>query len=378
MQEAPGLTVAIPSDMSAVETETQGLARIAGLAMQTRLSYLLAGRHQPLPFLLAAELVTSHLISLPPATPRQRAAMLAFAAEERIAAPLDTTLVAPGPETAVPDAPQLSFIVDRRVMAACPLSAPRILPEYLLIPRPLAGWAVWRDGDRCIVRSADGTGFAASSGMLALLWARAKRPEVTSYGDTLPDGVPGVDRSHDVPLPDPRELAYGLPRERPGDTARTWRPIFVAVVLLMTGLAAHLVLLAADVAALHRIAERERDIAQTSIEGPLPGVTVTVDVSPILQRLAPAVPASTGSALLPLLADVSTALAAADATSTFRRLAWGASDNLLVVLVQTSGLEALQNIERGLTEAGFTVQSGAASAGDGGAEVEMRISRRPA
>lgn len=346
--------------------------------MQQRLSQFLSGRKQPLPYLLAAELVASHLIPLPPANARQRAAMLAFAAEERIATPLDTTLVAPGPVAATADAAQLTFVVDRRVIDACPLSAPRILPEYLLIPRPQTGWAVWRDGDRCIVRAADGTGFAAPADMLALLWSRADRPEVTSYGDVLPDGVPVVDRSADIPPPDPVELAYGLPRIRPGDAARTWRPVIIAALLLVGGLAAHLALLAADVVALDRISQRERAAAQAAIAGPLPGVTMTADVGPILQRLAPVAAAPSGSALLPLMSDVSIALAATDATATFRRLAWGATENQLVVLVQASGLEALQNIERGLTNAGFAVQSGAASAGDGGAEAELRISGGPA
>ena len=350
-------------------------ARAGSPALQARLAQVLGHRDQPLPFLLAAEQVGSHLIVLPPAKARQRAAMLAFAAEERIAAPLDATLVAPGPVVAGSGTPQLTFVVARRVIDACPQDAPRVLPEFLLIPRPATGWAVWRDDDRSVVRAADGTGFAAATSVLPLMWDRAGRPEVLSYGAPLPAAIPHDDLSSRVPPPDPVELAYGLPRVRPGDAARTWRPVILAGALLAAGLVAHLALLAVDVAALDRIAEADRQAAQAAIAGPLPGVTVTANVAPILQRLAPSVAAPAGSPALRLLADVSATLAATDATATLRRMAWASADDTLVVLVQAGGLEALQAIERGLTGAGFTVRSGAASAGDGGAEVELRISR---
>jgi len=47
----------------------------------------------------------------------------------------------------------------------------------------------------------------------------------------------------------------------------------------------------------------------------------------------------------------------------------------LVVLMQSPGLDDLQGIEQTLEASGFAVRSGAATAGDGGAEVEMRIAR---
>jgi hypothetical protein len=148
--------------------------------------------------------------------------------------------------------------------------------------------------------------------------------------------------------------------------------------VIAAGLVAHLSLLALDVIALNRIANREQAAAQASIADTLPGMTLMPDVGPILARLTPTQATPAGSTLLPLMADVAAALAVTNTDATFRRLSWGAAEDRLVVLVQASGLEALQTIERGLIAAGLAVQSGAASAGDGAAEAEMRISRGPA
>lgn len=371
--------VVLPDDHTELQVPhptSMSVARAGSAALQDLLARGVTQR--PLPFLLAGEQVTSHLITLPPASTRQRAAMLVFAAEDRIAMPLDQTLITAGPVIAKSGTPQITFVVDRRIIDTCPDIAPRILPEYLIIARPNDGWAVWRDGDRCIVRAADGTGFAAPTEMLPLLWTRAGQPALTSLAMPLPQELPHSDLSQNVPPPDAAELAYTLPRVRLGDTERYWRPAVLAGAVIAAGLVAHLSLLALDVIALNRIANREQAAAQASIADTLPGMTLMPDVGPILARLTPTQSTPAGSTLLPLMADVAAALAVINTDATFRRLSWGAAEDRLVVLVQASGLEALQTIERGLIAAGLAVQSGAASAGDGAAEAEMRISRGPA
>lgn len=377
----PRAVVFAPGDISPDDGDGHpavGVARSGSTVLQDRLAQCLAAARTEPPFLLAAEQVVSHLVNLPPARARYRAAMLAFAAEDRIAENLDGTVVAPGPVTSAPGTPQLIFVVARRVIDSCPLSASRVLPEYLLIRRPETGWAVWRDGDRCIVRVSDGTGFGVPTDAFSLVWGKAGRPALTSYGAPLPEGLAHADLSQSVPPPDPMELAWGLPRTQPGGAAQTWRPFGLAVSLLAAGLITHLALLTVDVVALGRVAAGAREAAQAAISPVLPGVSLTPDVGPILSRLSVVTTGPGGSTALPLLADVAAALLAMDATATFRRLTWGATDDALVVLVQASGLDSLQAIERGLTEAGFTVTSGAASAGDGGAEAELRIIRGPA
>ena len=56
-----------------------------------------------------------------------------------------------------------------------------------------------------------------------------------------------------------------------------------------------------------------------------------------------------------------------------RRLNWAELDTRLTLTVLAAGLDDLQTIEAHLTEAGFTVTSGAATAGEGGAEVELSV-----
>jgi len=48
------------------------------------------------------------------------------------------------------------------------------------------------------------------------------------------------------------------------------------------------------------------------------------------------------------------------------------------MLVQAPALDDLQAVEQALRAGGLAIVSGAASAGDGGAEVEMRVSREAA
>ena len=132
---------------------------------------------------------------------------------------------------------------------------------------------------------------------------------------------------------------------------------------------------ATDAAALGRIAEAERATAEAALAPILPGVALGPDVGAVLARLAPANPEVRQSDFLPLLAEASAALAGTGEGMGFRRLGWGAEDGTLTLLVQGAALDDLQAAEAALRDAGLLVTSGAASAGDGGAEVEMRVAR---
>jgi hypothetical protein len=128
-----------------------------------------------------------------------------------------------------------------------------------------------------------------------------------------------------------------------------------------------------DVVALGRIAATERAVAEVALAPVLPGVPLGPDPGPILSRLAPVPPETRQSDFLPLLAEVSAVIVDKAPPVTFRRLSWAAEDGTLVLLVQGAALDDLQAVEQAVRDAGFVVTTGAASAGDGGAEVEMRV-----
>ncbi len=332
------------------------------------------------PILIPAELVTSHIVTLPKSGARQRAALLTYAVEDRVAAQIDSVQVIQGPLRAETPGEVLALIVARDVYAGYEARGMAVLPDIFLIPRPDPAatgpaWSTWRDGDRVLVRSSDGTGFAACVTLFAVLWDRAGRPPLTSLGDPLPDEISARDISAAPPAPEPADLAFSLVRSRRDRQNVRGLAVFVGSAVF-AALILHVGLALADLYALNRIVDRERNRAQAAIATPLPDVTLDRgNIDAILSRLAPVAVSQSGGAFLPLLSDVTLAMAGLPTPVGFRRLAWGAQDGSLVALVEGRGLDDLQQLQRLLEEEGFTVRSGAANAGDGAAEVEMRISR---
>lgn len=347
----------------------------------------MAKARRPAPVLIGSEAVTALRVDLPDAPARQRRALLTFAVEERLATPIEALVVLPGPLAGAPKAEAMALVIDRATLAAAEATAPEgaaILPDFLAIPRPDAaadgpGWAVWRDGARCVVRVSDGTGFAVATEMLALVWRRGGQPPLTSLGAALPSGLPATDLSQTPPPPASADLAFSFSNRARGEAAQALRRrSVVAAGIVALGLILQLGLAAADAVALSRIAQAERRAAETALEQVLPGAVIPADPAPILARLAPSVARPERGDLLPLLSEVSETLNAADETASFRRMSWGKADGALIVQVQAPGLEDLQRVQRVLQAGGFGVTSGAANAGDGMAEVEMRIQREAA
>lgn len=328
--------------------------------------------------LIAGEQVGSLVISVPQSTARQRQAMITFAVEDRIAAPIDSVQVVECPRTQGDPAGVLAFVVAKKLIAQFDgLNAP-LLPEFLMIPAPaaqgLAAWSVWKDQGRAIVRCADGTGFAISFDMFAVVWQQAGKPVLISIGDPLGDDLPAQDLSGTPPNPDPSDMNFSFARVRQSGVTslRFWR---VGAGAVATAIILHLGFAAFDVMSLRQVADAERAKAERAIAGPLPGVSLTNDITPILARLSPTPAAAAKGGFLPLLSEMSEIISGAGIRVSFRRLAWGAESGMLVVLVQSAGLDELQRVQQALEIKGFVVRSGAANAGDGGAEAEMQIMR---
>ncbi len=343
------------------------------------------GSSRAAPHLIPSELVTALVVELPRAPARRRAAMLAFAVEERVGVPIEAVAVAEArlDDPEAPPGAHLALVISHAALATAAASAPgaAILPDFLALRRPEAppggaAWAVWREGGRAVVRRSDGTGFAVATDALPVLWARAGRPALLSLGAALPAGLPATDLSASPPGPDPLDLAFSFQSAAGSEGARAaLRPLATAAGLAGVALALHLALAGADAAALGRIAAAERAAAEAALAPVLPDVALGPDVEAVLARLAPTAPEARRSDFLPLLSEASAALAGTGEGVGFRRLGWGSEDGTLSLLVQGATLDDLQAAEAALREAGLVVTSGAASAGDGGAEVEMRVAR---
>ncbi|APE42010.1 hypothetical protein BOO69_00230 [Sulfitobacter alexandrii] len=320
--------------------------------------------------LVPTELVGVHLVQVPKSRARQRPALVRFAVEERIGVSIDGVSVVEGPRDNK-DGQALALVCDPRVLDAP--SAGRLMPDFLLIPRPTdADWSVWQEGDRAIIRTAQGTGFAVSAAALPLMWRRAGQPSVISLLDPVPEEMHARDAAPTPPPPDATDLSFSFGQQR-RDQARFRRMGLTVIAICMLAGLGHMTFLALDTWALRNLAVEARQRAQAAVSERLPGTTVTADTGPILARLSPGPESVPRGDFLPLLASITGALAETGTPLGFRRLAWSAQQNELVLLVQSNGLSDLQTIQQGLESQGFTVRSGAASASDGGAEAELRI-----
>ncbi len=351
-------------------------------ALALRAKQFCTGHRKGLPVLVASELIAALVVDLPAASARQRDALLAYAVEDRVAQPIEVVAVAQGMLSGAAPGQVLALVVARPTLAALVAAAPpgcAAMPEMLLIRRPAPpatgmAWAVWRDGMRAVVRASDGTGFAVSVDMLHAVWLRSGKPVLTSLGAALPTNLPAVDLSGAPPDPDPADLNFRFPVPRsPADRVAELRPLIRVAGIVLAGWTAVLGLALADTIALGRIAVTQRDQAQVALSGILPGFSLTDDVEQVLSRLAPTAAQPRQSAFLPLLAGVSAAMAEAGPGFSLRKLGWAEADNQLILTLQAAALADLQIIERHLADTGFSVSSGAAIAGDGGAEVDVII-----
>ena len=338
-----------------------------------------------MPVLIPSELICACIVDLPATGGRQRATLLTYAVEEKIAQPIETVAVVQcGLRDALPGR-ALALVVARTTLAGLISAAPdaAAMPDMLLIRRPDVApsgvtWAVWREAARAVVRVSDGTGFAISVDMLPHIWERAGRPVLISLGAALPATLPATDQSSAPPDPDPVDLTFRFPTlQSQAQRTAVLRPLIIAGLIFVVGFAVLLGLAVADTVALRRIAVVEQQRAQTALAPILPGIVIGPDIEPILSRLSPAAPQPEAGAFLPLLSAAAEALAAAGPEVSFRRLSWGAQDNRLILNLQANRLDDLQTIEQYLSARGFDVTSGAANAGDGGAEADLTISGPP-
>lgn len=328
---------------------------------------------------LAAGAVALMPLDLPVRGRRQRLQAAPFALEDRLSMPLDRLHVALHP--AHGGVAALAAIVDRHRMPSN--AAGPVLAETLAVPVPAAApgdtaWAVWRSGDRAVVRVSDGSGFGCAADMLDPLWTLAGKPAVSRLADPLPETMGAADLSQAPPPPDAADLGFDLRQGAFASGGRHWpSTLRLAATVAGLGLAAHLALAVADRMALGRIARAEVAAAEARLEERLPGARLSLGLPALLDRLAPRAEAATGSAFLPLFSDTAQALLADAPPADVQRLTWDARTGILVLDVTAGSLEDLQAIERSLADRQLAVETGVATAEDGVARADLRIGGAP-
>ena len=278
---------------------------------------------------LAAERVTLHAITLPVRTARQKAAALPFALEDRLGKGLEGTHVAYCGEAGT-SGHTLAAVTSAGVMAQAVAERPGhpVIAEQFLLAAPEVdeeGQNRWRclcQGSRVLVRCSDGTGFAAHADALAALWHLAGQPDTESFGTPLPEGIAARHRGDDVP---PLADIAGLADLRQGDfrpnrgLGKPLKWLAAACVLAAVG---HLGIAAADARAQRSLADDLQQTAQAALVSRLPDASVEAPPALLQRQLAVQSRPQPGSAFLPLMNRVSTALSILPDTVQFRELGW--------------------------------------------------------
>lgn len=297
---------------SAIGAPDQELSRAWGKRTQAGDAQIINEPGRPATIVIPTEQVRLMVVELPLASAAKRLAALPFAIEDRIAEPLQNVHMALGAEVAPKR--YLAAVISHAVMqdwvaryADTAEAEAALLPDVVMLPVPETGsWAVLVAGARALVRQDDGAGFAVPIALLSGAWIQAGKPEVHSYGDALPDGIPfhpATLRSMlpQAPLVDLRQGIYARRAEGNG----FWRKLgWIAAI----GLTAHILIALADSYALRGIADRREEQTRALVQRMAPGVTLENDFVEQVAGMLPVAGAARGDAFLPALTKLSQAL----------------------------------------------------------------------
>ena len=304
-----------------VTVETAGGASLSGAGGVWTIGdtgLTLADADGPATVLVPTEAVRLLAVDLPVANRAKRLAALPFAIEDLIAQPLDSVHIAIGAELAprrylvgvVSHAQMRQWLASAE---AAGLEHAAFVPDALALPAPAEGsWAVEIDATRAVVRRGDGTGFAAGTSLLPMLWEAAGRPRLVSHGAPLPADMAGAPAIGPGPL-GPRLLGPALDL-RQGSYARQRRvlPGFWkrAGQIVAVGVVAHAGIATADTIALRRIADQRAAETRALVLERAPAANLAGD--DLAGRVADLLPQRTtgggGNPFLPAVTRISAAL----------------------------------------------------------------------
>jgi general secretion pathway protein L len=280
----------------------------------------------PTTVLVPSEDVLTLAVDLPFPSRAQRIAALPFALEDAVAEPLASLHFALGTEVA-PRRHVAGVVRHARMQAwialltEADLEPAILMPDALALAMPPQGvWTVQAEGDRALVRTDNGAGFALPLSALDGAWAAAGRPRLIVLGEPLPDTFAEAVEAETarlgsmgepvVVLPplDLRQGAYAATRPTSASALRTLA--WVAGI----GVVAHIGLLGLDTFLLHRMAEAKEAEARAVLQTVAPATAPDEDIVAAADRLVP----GAGSGVRPftrLLAQTSGALPGAGAVA---------------------------------------------------------------
>lgn len=330
----------------------------------------------PATILVPSESVTLLRVELPLASRAKRIDALPFAIEDRIADPIESVHIALGAEVA----PRTYLVaVVRHVQMASWVEAAELsglghaamVPDALALPAPEAGeWvAETRDG-RVLVRSGDGAGFALPHALVGPAWERAGQPRIWNIGQTAIGELPQtawtgggamVERLA-KPAIDLRQGAYA--RRAGGGTGWKKRLAWIAAA----GIAAHVVIAAADVVMLRVIAERRADDVRSAVAQAAPGANLSGDLEASVVGMLPVSGPPPGR-FVPAVTAASRALAPLSSAVTARAMRF--EGNALVLDIEPGAPDLAERIRAAFRAAAVPAQVGAGA--DGAIRVTVTV-----
>jgi general secretion pathway protein L len=329
--------------------------------------------------LVPTEHVLLVALHLPLASARRRREALPFAMEEFVSEPLETLHFVLG--EAVGQQRYLAAATSQETMrtwlsalAEQGVTGAALVPDVITVPVPEEGhWTVLCEGERALVRTADGGGFATRLERLPSFWAHAGRPGIRAPHDAaLPADLP-VERMSLAPIDlapgkrppiDLRQGAFAQWRAAPAPghsaqgTARTlisghWRRV---AFLTAAGLAAHGAIAAADTLALTSIARQTKAETEDLIAMARPGAYLGGDLVDTAASLLPETE-QRPAPFLPLLASATRAMGSNGAAIRFESLDWSDADQSLRVRLHLPDAATLDSLRARLRTQGLGVDA---------------------
>lgn len=337
--------------------------------------------------------VTLIALALPPVAMGERRAAAPYVAEPFLAQAIEAQCVVLGPELPPqPPTPQsaaeaglavapvhLVCVIARSTLddieAAYPAPC-RIVPEPLILPRPLPGhWLACLRDNRIVVRTPDGAGFAAQIPVFAALWTHAGKPALDWVGSEVPQaliraGLHPLRVLQASPAPDAAFYAMDLARNAPA-TARRRKVRRMLAAVAVIGLLLQPALLAARVSILnHRAGQIE---AALRAELDARGVPVGQSVEAAAKAMLVQGSAGQGRGFFPAFGRATAALAGFAGLIRLDSLSYDAGGAGLALGLVGPDIASVQSAAEALLASGLRVDTGTARLEDGQAKLTVTI-----